>query len=213
MSRLTVPALAATCAALLGTTACSSGSSSAVQAGGSPSTSPSTSASASASATPTHFARLGYSLAVPPGWTSQEGSQDWPLTGSGPPRVAVSTFDDLLSPSSDPRILIGEQPVPDAAPLDQWIDHMRSSGAITYPPGDCNPAEQQTPGTLGGEPARLVAFHCPADGPDAAIVQVLARHAGTGWIVSCFSGSGAKGGLQGLEKECSGWVSSFRFAT
>jgi hypothetical protein len=207
MRRRTVPALVATSAALIVTTSCSSG----VTSGAGPSASPA--ASASGSATATHFQRLGYSLAVPAGWTSHEGSTDWPVTGGGPPRVGAPAFDDFLSPSSDPRILVGSQPVADSAPLDEWITHVRTSGAITYPPEDCNAAEDQTPGTLGGEPAQLVAFHCPTDGPGAAIVQVLTRHAGNGWIVSCFSGSGVAGGLPGLEEQCRRWVGSFRFAT
>jgi hypothetical protein len=126
--------------------------------------------------------------------------------------MGAPEFDDFLSSGSDPRILVGKQPVPDSAPLDQWIAHMRASGGITYPPGDCNPVENQTAGTLGGEPAQLVAFHCPTDGPKAAIVQVLARHADAGWIISCFSGSGVPGGLQGLQQQCRRWVGSFRFA-
>jgi hypothetical protein len=90
---------------------------------------------------------------------------------------------------------------------------MRAAQAITYPVGDCDPAEEQVPATLGGEPAQMVAFHCPTDGPRAAIVQLLARHADTGWVVSCFSGEGVEGGLHGLEQQCQRWVGSFRFGT
>src|SRR4051812_28007766 len=133
MGRVTVPAMVFACAALIATAACSRPTS---QRSGQPEP-----AAASVSATPTHFHRLGYSFAIPQGWRSQEGSLDWEGVG-GPPRVGVPTFDDFLSPvDEDPRILIGEQPVRDSAPLDQWITHMRTSGAITYPPGDCNPAE------------------------------------------------------------------------
>jgi hypothetical protein len=201
MSRITVPTLVFACAALIGTTSCSPTTSQQSADTGT--------ASASASVTPTHFQRLGYSLAVPQGWHSQEGSLDWAGIG-GPPRVGVPTFDDILSPSEDPRILVGEQPVGDSAPLEQWIAYMRSVGAITYPSG-CNPAEDQSSTTLGGEPAQLLAFHCPSDGPNAVIAQVLARHADTGWVVSCFSTDGVAGGLSGWEQQCEGWMTSFRF--
>src|SRR4051812_27306738 len=107
MSRLTVPALVTAFAAMIGTTSCSPGAS---PEGGQSGKSES---SASVSATATHFQRLGYDFAVPPGWTAQEGYLDWPVTGGSPPRLGAPTFDDLLSPASDPRILIGKQPVPD----------------------------------------------------------------------------------------------------
>jgi hypothetical protein len=204
MSRLTVPALALTCAALVATASCSTPTS----PGGQPASSGS--AGASATVASSHFQRLGYRLAVPRGWSPLEGQLEWAQTG-GPPRIGAPAFDDFLSPTADPRILVGERPVPDAAPLDQWIDQMRIIGAISYPSGDCNPAEDQHPATLGGEPAQMLAFHCPTDGPKAAIVQVLARHADTGWVVNCFSGSGVPGGLPGLEKQCGRWLSSFRF--
>src|SRR3954447_3755728 len=199
MSRLSVPALIATVAALIGTTSCS------------PAGSPKA-ASASASTTATHFQRLGYSLVVPSGWTSKEGYLDWGQVG-GPPRIGAPAFDDVLSPSEDPRMLIGSQPVTDAAPLDEWIADVTASGEITYPPQDCNPPEDTTTASLGGEAAQLLAFHCPTDGPKAAIVQVLARHADSGWVVNCFSGSGVAGGLHGLEQQCRRWLTSFRFTS
>jgi hypothetical protein len=162
------------------------------------------------SATLTHFQRLGYSFDMPEGWRFEEGYVDWEVTG-GPPRVGLPAFDDFLSPESDPRILVGERPVRDSAPLDQWIAQMRAAKAITYPVGNCNPAEEEAPFTLGGEPAQMVAFHCPSDGADAGIVQLLARHADNGWIVSCFSSTGAAGGLPNLERQCGRWLRSFQF--
>jgi hypothetical protein len=204
MTRRMVPALALILGAVVATTSCS-GPASHQSAG-------SRSGTTSASPAATHFQRLDYSLAVPEGWRSQEGYLDGASVG-GPPRVGAPTFVDFVAPGSDPRILVGERAVPDAAPLDQWIGQMRTAQAITHPAGDCNPAEEQVPATLGGEPAQMVAFHCPTDGPRAAIVQMLARHADTGWVVSCFSGSGVSGGLHGLEQQCGRWVHSFRFGS
>jgi hypothetical protein len=206
MSRITVTTLVFALGPLIATASCSSPTSKQSAERGSAST------PTPVSAQPTHFQRLGYSFAEPPGWQAVEGSLDWQVTGGGPPRVGLPAFDDFLSPGSDPRILIGKQPVPDSASLDQWIAHMRASGAITYPPEDCNPAEDHTATNLGGEPAQMVAFHCPTDGPKAAIAQVLVRHADTGWVINCFSGSGVSGDLPGLEKQCGRWISSFRFA-
>jgi hypothetical protein len=160
--------------------------------------------------TPAVFHRLGYRFAPPRGWLTEEGSADWAGTGV-PPRLGNSAFDAFVPPSADPRILVGKRPVPDAAGLDQWIDRIRADELITYPSGTCNAAEDQRPATLGGEPATLVAFHCPTDGPEAGIVQFLARHGDSGWVVQCFSGDGVAGALPGLEEQCATWLDSFRF--
>jgi hypothetical protein len=168
------------------------------------------STAATASGTATVFHRLGYRFAVPTGWQSREGSLDWEQTG-GPPRLAVPTFDAFFPPSEDPRILVGKRPVRNAAPLDRWIAQLRAGHLITYDPETCSAAEDQRSTTLGGAPAQMVAFHCPTDGPKAGAVQLLARHGDSGWVVQCFSGDGIAGPLTGLEKQCTTWLSSFRF--
>jgi hypothetical protein len=165
---------------------------------------------ASTSASQAVFHRLGYSFVPPPGWQPGEGSADWEATG-GPPRLDNAAFDSFVSASSDPRILVGKRPVRDSAPLDQWIAQMRAGHLITYPPDNCNAAEDERPAALGGEPAEMVAFHCPSDGPKAGIVQFLVRHGDSGWVVQCFSGDGIAGPLPGLEKQCGTWLESFRF--
>jgi hypothetical protein len=163
-----------------------------------------------ASAAAPVFHRLGYSFVAPRGWVSREGSADW-ASVDGPPRLGSSAFDAFVPASADPRILVGKRPVGDSAGLDQWIARMRAGQLITYADGGCNAAEDQRPATLGGGPAVMVAFHCPTDGPTAGIVQFLARHGDSGWVVQCFSGDGVVGPLAGFEKQCATWLASFRF--
>jgi hypothetical protein len=165
--------------------------------------------SAAQSPTPAVGERLGYSLDAPPGWTYEQGSVAWEGTDI-PPRLGNLAFDDFVPTSMDPRILVGKRLVHGEVGLDPWIDQMRADHLITYPDG-CNAAEDERPATLGGEPAVMVAFHCPSDGPKAVVVQFLARHGDSGWVVQCFSGDGIAGPLPGLEKQCGTWLESFRF--
>src|SRR3954462_2222010 len=115
MRRITVPALAVACVVLVATASCTPSS---VRP-----SAESRSAGASISAPATSFERLGYRFDMPKGWLFQQGSEAWEATG-GPPRITVPAFDAFLSPGTDPRILVGERPVRDGAPLAQWITEM-----------------------------------------------------------------------------------------
>ena len=202
MRRVRGSVLTAT-AVLVTIVSCSSPSSPARQAA---STSP------AASSTSHEFHRLGYSFTAPPGWQSQEGSVDWTQVGE-PPRLGDAAFDAFVPPSQDPRILVGKRSVRDSVGLADWIAQMRAGHVITYTPDTCNAAEDQQPAALASEPAVMVAFHCPTDGPTAGIVQFLVRHGDSGWVVQCFSGDGVIGPLAGFEKQCRTWLASFRFTT
>lgn len=148
---------------------------------------------------------------MPRDWIANEGYLDWDDLDSAPHR-GTPAFDTFASPDSDPWIVVGSRRV-DGASLDQWIDELRSEGVITYEPGQCAPVEDERTTRLGGEPALMLAFHCPVDGPDAVAAQVLARHEDTGWVVMCYSETGVTGTLSEHEQQCERWLVSFEFAT
>jgi hypothetical protein len=201
MTRLRAPALAVGLAALGSVVACSGPSA--------PTAASSTTATPTGNAT--QFDRLGYRFVVPQDWIANEGYLDWDDLDSKPHR-GTPAFDTFASPDSDPWIVVGSRRV-DGASLDQWIDELRSEHVITYEPDQCGPVEDERTTTLGGEPAQMLAFHCPVDGPDAVAAQVLARHEDTGWVVMCYSETGRAGALAEHEQQCERWLSSFEFAT
>jgi hypothetical protein len=159
---------------------------------------------------PAMFHRLGYRLTVPNGWIATEGYVRWEVVG-GPPHLGAPPFDTFASPESDPWIVIGKRPLTTQVSLDQWIKQMIAMKAITYQPGECKSVEDDRPTSLGGEKARMRAFHCPIDGSKAMAVQVLATHQTDGWVVMCYSQLGKAGSILGLEQQCQRWTSSFRF--
>ncbi|WP_344139895.1 hypothetical protein [Pedococcus bigeumensis] len=81
---------------------------------------------------------------------------------------------------------------------------------ITY--GECVAPEHERAATLGGEVARMRAFHCPVDGPNALAIQVLTTHDGFGWVALCYSESGESGRIADAEQQCSTWLQEFSFA-
>jgi hypothetical protein len=200
MTRISGFAVAVTLVALAPLASCSSQS---------PKT-PSASASAAATGTATAFNRLGYRFVVPTDWVAQEGYMDWD-TWDGPPHKGTPPFDTFMSQASDPWIVVGKRQVHDSASLDQWIEQLRSDHLITYEPGECGAVEDQRATTLGGEPAEMLGFHCPVDGPDAVAAQVLTRHGDTGWVVMCFSEKGRAGTLPEHQQQCERWLSTFQF--
>jgi len=113
---------------------------------------------------PAVFHRLGYRFTVPSGWSAQEGYVGWE-EWSGAPHRGTPAFDTFSSPEADPWIVVGKRPLTAGVSLDQWIKQMTAIKAITYPPEECKPVEDDRPTSLGGEKARMLAFHCPVDGP------------------------------------------------
>jgi hypothetical protein len=159
---------------------------------------------------PALFHRLGYRFAVPSGWFAIEGSIPWDDV-AGPPHRGSPAFDTFASPESDPWIVVGKRPVTAKVSLEQWIKQLIATRAITYEPEECKSVEDDRATSLGGEKARMRAFHCPVDGPKAIAVQVLATHNKDGWVVMCFSELGKAGPISGLEQQCERWLSSFQF--
>jgi hypothetical protein len=172
--------------------------------------SPSASASATATDAGTSFPRLGYRFVVPTEWIVLEGYVDWD-TWDEPPHRGTPPFDTFLSQMGDPWIVVGKRQVHDPVSLDQWIEQLRADHLITYKPGECVSVEDQRATTLGGEPAEMLGFHCPVDGPDAVAAQVLTRHGDTGWVVMCYSEKGKAGTLPEHEQQCDRWLSTFQF--
>ena len=163
----------------------------------------------SASAAPQLFRRLGYRLAVPSGWSADEGYLPW--RGPNPPHRSAPQFDTFTDwyEDGDPFIVVGKRPVPRGVGLDEWIADMVRRRAITYPHHQCNEVEHARTIELDGEPARARAFHCPVDGTEAVAVQVLALHDGAGWVVMCYGHH--VGDIDVMERHCDGWLSSFEF--
>jgi hypothetical protein len=166
----------------------------------------------SASPAATSFNRLGYRFAVPKDWQAQEGYLDWETLNSipSPGTPAFDTFSGPLDP--EVWIVIGKRPVRDSASLDQWLDQMRAAHLLTYE--ECDTVEDQRNTTLDGERAELVGLGlggCPSEGPEAAEVQVRARHGDDGWVVTCFA-EGASD-LPEFEAQCEGWLGTYEFAT
>lgn len=173
--------------------------------------SPTSSPSGAADTGPaTDFQRLGYRFVVPADWAIQEGYMAWE-EWDGAPHRGTPPFDTFMSQASDPWIVVGKRQVHDAATLDQWIEQLRSAGLITYEAHECRPVENRSVTTLGGEPAHMLGFHCPVDGPHAVAAQVLARHDDAGWVVMCFSERGKAGALPDHQRQCEKWLSTFEF--
>ncbi len=176
----------------------------------SPRTAPA-SASATATDTATAFHRLGYRFVVPTDWVAHEGYVEWDTWDGHPPHRGSPPFDTFMARDADPWIVVGKRQVHDSASLAQWIEQLRSEHLITYQPGECGPVEDQRATTLGGEPAEMLGFHCPVDGPDAVAAQVVARHEDTGWVVMCYSEQGRAGALPEHQEQCERWLSTFQF--
>jgi hypothetical protein len=172
---------------------------------------PASSPTGSPAADATGFDRLGYRLVVPQDWIATEGYLDWADLDAAPHR-GTPAFDTISSPEDDPWIVVGSRPAKGMS-LARWIDTLRSDQVITYASDVCGPVEDERSMTLGGEPARMLAFHCPVDGPDAVAAQVLARHQDTGWVVMCYSERGRAGKLAEHEEQCERWLSSFEFGS
>jgi hypothetical protein len=161
---------------------------------------------------PTVFHRLGYRFAVPSGWSATEGVLPWEGTGN-PPHRSAPAFDTFATPDSDPWIVVGKRPLTTKVSLEQWIKQLIATKVITYHPDECKSVEDDRATDLGGEKARMLAFHCPIDGPKAIAVQVLATHNNDGWVVMCYSELGKVGPISGIEQQCERWLSSFQFLT
>ncbi len=80
---------------------------------------------------------------------------------------------------------------------------------IAYP--QCAAPEHERAAMLGGEVARMRAFHCSVDGPNALAIQVLTTHEGFGWVALCYSESGEIGRTAVAEQQCSRWLQEFSF--
>jgi hypothetical protein len=154
--------------------------------------------------------RLGYMLDIPPRWTPTEGYIDWAM-GYAPHRGSAP-FDTILSPANDPFILIGRQDVRSGAPLEQWIDRLRATQTITYP-DQCRAAHREPDTTLGGQPAEVFSLRCPDDTPNSVGVQILAVHAGSGFLFMCFSEAAEHGSPSRLANDCLDWSRGFSYGT
>jgi hypothetical protein len=200
MTRVTRCAIVVTLVALAAVVSCS---------GPSP-TSPPASSSATAAEAGTSFPRLGYRFVVPTDWVVLEGYLEWDAWDE-PPHRGTPPFDTFMSQTSDPWIVVGKRQVHDSASLDQWIEQLRVARLITYDPDQCVSTEDQRATSLADEPAQMLGFHCPVDGPDAVAAQVVARHGDTGWVVMCFSEKVKAGNLSEHEQQCERWLSTFQF--
>jgi hypothetical protein len=121
-------------------------------------------------------------------------------------------FDTFVAPGlvRDPWMVVGKRTVAEAVSVDEWIRQMTAIKAITYPDRQCAAVEDEQTSELGGEEARLLAFHCPVDGPDAVAAQILAKHGRAGWLVMCYSEE-KLGSLEALEQHCAEWLRGFAF--
>jgi hypothetical protein len=150
---------------------------------------------------------LGYQFTVPAGWSAREGSIDWE---SGPAHRDLPDVDTFHARDGDPWLLVQKRPLSGHPSLPAWIADMTARQDITY--AECVAPEHERPAMLGGEVARMRAFHCAVDGPDALAIQVLTTHNGFGWVVLCYSESGESGRIPAAEQQCSKWLQGFSFA-
>jgi hypothetical protein len=123
----------------------------------SPSVEPSVSASATAVPSATSFtsATYGYSLTVPPGWSSGQATKTW--DGSSGLSSGSAEVDKFIGPSSASSTGV-------AAPSDQtlsgYADALVAANAKYH--GDTCPARPaaRKPITIGGDPATLLEYDC-----------------------------------------------------
>jgi hypothetical protein len=137
-----------------------------------------------------------------------EGSARWKQS---PPHKDAPEFDTFDSRDGDPWIVIGKRPLAGKFSLGKWIEKMTVIHAITYGQFECTAVEDDRATSLGGEKARIHAFHCPVDGPVAIAVQVLVTHNDFGWVAMCYSEGDEAGQIPAFEKQCMRWLSTFRF--
>lgn len=177
-----------------------------------PSRTPAThSTTGSPAPSPTPFTGRGYVMAMPVGSYSLAGFGEW-HEGVSPAR-RVAGFDTFQTPGGGPWIVIGRRPVSDGASLDQWVEHMRKTRTINYPPSVCMSPERSSLASLGGETALVLSFHCPVDGPLALATQVLTMHRGLGYAAMCYDEDPPRGPLPEFEQACLSLLEGFAFST
>lgn len=160
---------------------------------------------------PTPFTGRGYVIALPVGSYSVAGFGEW-QEGVSPAR-RVAGFDTFQTPGGGPWIVIGRRPVSNDASLDKWVEHMRKTRTISYPPSVCVSPERSSRSSLGGETALVLSFHCPVDGPLAVATQVLTMHRGLGYAAMCYDEDRPRGPLPEFEQACLRLLEGFAFST
>jgi hypothetical protein len=189
-------------------TGCGSATTSASDAGASPTTAVPT-AVASGQASPssaagsnTFASRLyGYGLVLPPGWQTQTAESPW--VSGGLEGRCPSDWDCFSGSSGEPTLAAAATAVPADLTLDQWRLRMH----VGLPVG-CIDSAQTTATTLGGEPAQTWTTTCQGEGLHATKVGAL--HAGRGYMI--LFASPISIGLEADRAELSSILATFRFA-
>lgn len=109
--------------------------------------------------------------------------------------------------------MIGRRPVSNGASVDEWVEHMRKTRTISYPPSVCASPERSSRSSLGGETALVLSFHCPVDGPLAVATQVLTMHRGLGYAAMCYDEDPPREPLPEFEQACLRLLEGFAFNT
>jgi hypothetical protein len=149
---------------------------------------------------------LGYRIEVPPGWLINEGYQEWAKASEtlcGSPGV-----DTFRSPEGDPCLLTARQRVRQGTALSAWVDMLERSGTISYP--ECGPPTEES-STLDSESAEIRVRRCQIGEQRAIVVQYLALHDRSGYLVMCFSDRSPR--MVPFRNDCSRWLDSFTFVT
>lgn len=149
---------------------------------------------------------LGYRIEVPPGWLISEGYLEWDKASEtlcGSPGV-----DTLRSPEGDPCLLVARQRVRPGTALSAWVDMLERTGTISYP--ECGPPTEES-STLDSESAEVRVRRCQIGEQRAIVVQYLALHGRSGYLVMCFSDRSPQMDL--FRNECTPWLDTFSFVT
>ncbi len=143
------------------------------------SSTPTPAASTLPSASPSVFVSplYGYSVALPEAWRPEPATVAWTEADSFGSDSANS--DKFYSTRGT---TIWAAATATAKTLDQFVDDQVAIDAVE---NDCPTTLETDDGTtVGGEPARLLTKHCPADAPDggALIATAALLHAGNGYF-------------------------------
>jgi hypothetical protein len=153
-----------------------------------------------------------YKFTIPLSWQVSPPPQPPTAWALGvPPHKYDPAFETVNSEQSDPWITIGVRPVAGGVSLARWVKQMRATRTVIFKPDECVPVEHETTSSLGPEPAISLAFHCPVDGPKAVGVELLALHAGSGFVAFCYSENGRTGTIPQAEAFCTRTMGSFVF--
>jgi hypothetical protein len=113
-----------------------------------------------------------YSIALPAGWSASPGTVPW----DGKDLSAEGPYADLFTAPNGTMAWAAAEPTTKSLPA--LVAEQAAIGAKLHP---CSKPESKEPISLGGDPAQLIAMHCPAKG-GILVATTAVIHNGTAFF-------------------------------